>query len=105
MESNQKSDLPHVVLMGKKSLDRSKPVWSILIKGLSNDPWDASDDIRYIYMVGGLGNFLRIITGSKKNTNILSILSLSLWLHVHADPSNPCTKNNGKLIAFQTRKL
>jgi hypothetical protein len=38
MESNQKSDLPHVVLMEKKNLDRSKPVWSILIKGLSNDP-------------------------------------------------------------------
>jgi hypothetical protein len=31
-------------------------------------------------MVGGLGNFLRIINGSKKNTNILGILSLSLSL-------------------------
>ena len=49
MESNQQSDLPHVVLMEKKILDRSKLVWSILIKGLSNHPSDASDDIRSIH--------------------------------------------------------
>jgi len=57
-------------------------------------------------MVGGLGNFLRIINGRKKNTNILSILSLSLS-HFMFMPTLQILvrKNNGKLIAFQTRKL
>jgi hypothetical protein len=53
-------------------------------------------------MVGGLGNFLRIINGRKKNTNILSILSLSL--HVHADPSNPCTKKQWQVDSFSNQK-